>query len=107
MLNGCPLHTRLLTASRDCNPDDLLADAAEEISLLDSGDGVLILTDLYGSTPSNIAKSLSQLGNSRAVSGLNLSMLIRVLNYPEENLHQLVNKAVSGANDGIVIIDND
>ena len=107
MLNGCPLNTRLLTASRDCNPDELLADAMEEVRLLDDGDGVLILTDLYGSTPSNIAKILTGQGNVQAVSGMNLSMLIRVLNYPDENLQQLVKKAVSGGNDGIVIIDED
>ena len=58
MLNGCPLQTRLLTASRDCDPDELIADAIEEIATMDSGDGVLVLTDLYGATPSNIARKL-------------------------------------------------
>ena len=105
MLDGCPLHTRLLTASRDCNPEELQADAAEEIRILDQGDGVLVLTDLYGSTPSNIAKIMAGNKNVRAVSGLNLSMLIRVLNYPGLSLDQLVEKAISGARDGIVRID--
>jgi len=89
MLGACPLPTKLLTASRDCNPEELVADALEEITALDTGDGVLILTDLYGSTPSNIAKLLSSKVNVRTVSGLNLSMLIRVLNYPELDLQHL------------------
>lgn len=105
MLNDCPLHTRLLTASRDCDPEELQADAIEEIRILDEGDGVLVLTDLYGSTPSNIARIISEKNNVRAVSGLNLSMLIRVLNYPDMSLQQLVEKAISGAQDGIVRID--
>ena len=104
MLNDCPLRTRLLTASRDCNPDELLADAIEEISSLDTGDGVLILTDLYGSTPSNIAEMLPAEPVTRTVTGLNLSMLIRVLNYPDLDLQQLAEKAISGGKDGIVLI---
>lgn len=107
MLNGCHLQTRLLTASRDCNPDELMADAIEEVKALDSGNGVLILTDLYGSTPSNIANTISSQSNVRTVSGVNLSMLIRVLNYPDLDLDQLVEKAVSGGKDGIVIIEKE
>lgn len=105
MLNDCPLHTRLLTASRDCDPEELQADAMEEVRILDEGDGVLVLTDLFGSTPSNIAGIISENNSVRAVSGLNLSMLIRVLNYPDLSLEQLAEKAISGGHDGIVRID--
>jgi PTS system mannose-specific IIA component len=104
MLGNCPLQAKLLTASRDCDPDELTAEANEEIKSLDEGDGVLVLTDLYGSTPSNIAGRLSELNKVRTVTGLNLSMLIRVLNYPELNLEELADKAYSGAHDGIKII---
>jgi len=107
MYGGCPLTTRLLTASRDCNPEELVADALEEFTALDTGDGVLILTDLYGSTPSNIAKILSSRVNVLTVSGLNLSMLVRVFNYPDLDLKNLAEKAVSGGKDGIVLVDND
>ncbi|MEJ2095185.1 MAG: PTS fructose transporter subunit IIA [Gammaproteobacteria bacterium] len=104
MLGNCPLQAKLLTASRDCDPDELIAEANEEIKSLDEGDGVLVLTDLYGSTPSNIAGRLCELNKVRTVTGLNLSMLIRVLNYPELNLEELADKAYSGAHDGIKII---
>ena len=107
MLGSCPLPTRLLTASRDCSPEELVADALEEVRALDTGNGVLILTDLYGSTPSNIARLLSDKINVRSVSGLNLSMLIRVLNYPDLDLTQLADKAISGGKDGIVLVKDD
>lgn len=104
MLDGCPLQTKLLTTSRDCDPDQLMEDAVEQITILDTGDGVLILTDLYGSTPSNIAQKLITQKQVHVVSGLNLSMLIRVLNYPQLPLLELSEKAVSGGKDGITWI---
>ena len=107
MLGNCPLQAKLLTASRDCDPDELIADANEQIELLDEGDGVLVLTDLYGSTPSNIAGNLGKQSNVYTVTGLNLSMLIRVLNYPDLGLKELAEKAYTGALDGIKMIDNE
>ncbi len=104
MLDGCPLQAKLLTTSRDVDPDQLMEDADEQITTLDTGDGVLILTDLYGSTPSNIAQKLITQRHVHVVSGLNLSMLIRVLNYPQLPLLELSEKAVSGGKDGITWI---
>jgi len=101
MLNDCPLQTKLLTVSRDCDPDQLTEDAVEQIEALDAGEGVLVLTDLYGSTPCNIARKLSSQKHVHVVSGLNLSMLIRVFNYPKLTLEELSEKAVSGGKDGI------
>ncbi len=104
MLGGCPLQAKLLMASRDSDPVELAATANDYIKQLDSGDGVLILTDQYGSTPSNIAAKLKD-DNTRAIAGLNLSMLIRVLNYPQLSLDELVEKALSGGRDGIVEVE--
>lgn len=101
MLNGCPLQTKLLTVSRDCDPDQLTEDAVEQIEALDAGEGVLVLTDLYGSTPCNIARKLTSKKHVHVVSGLNLSMLIRMFNYPKLTLEELSEKAVSGGKDGI------
>ena len=101
MLNGCPLQTKLLTSSRDCDPDQLSEDAVEQLEALDTGEGVLVLTDLYGSTPCNIAQKLTSQKHIHVVSGLNLSMLIRVFNYPQLTLEELSEKAVSGGKDGI------
>ena len=71
---------------------------------LDVGEGVLVLTDVYGATPSNIAAKLVSQGTAmRRVSGLNLPMLLRVLNYSELPLEELVLVAASGARNGVVI----
>lgn len=104
MLNGCPMEARLLTASRESEPEDLMASALELVELLDNGDGVLVLTDLYGSTPSNIAKRLGEHHKVRIISGMNLPMLVRVLNYAPLDLDALAQKAVSGGRDGIFMV---
>lgn len=100
-LGRCPLRTGLLSASRDCDPDRLLEQARALVESLDSGDGVLVLTDLYGSTPSNIAMRLLERQGVRMVTGMNLPMLIRLLNYPNLSTDALVDKAVTGGRDGI------
>ncbi|MGA9335892.1 MAG: PTS fructose IIA subunit family protein [Rudaea sp.] len=78
--------------------------AAARVRALDSGDGVLVLTDVYGATPSNVAESLEGLGvELRRVSGVNLPMVLRVLNYPEQTLSELAQTAASGGRSGIRI----
>jgi PTS system ascorbate-specific IIA component len=71
---------------------------------LDQGEGVLVLADLYGATPCNIGLSLGALGvKLRCVSGLNLPMLLRVLNYSEKSLPELAEIAATGGRGGIFI----
>lgn len=103
MLGVCPLETATLPMSFDCDTDGMLARAAQMIAKLDSGHGVLILTDMYGSTPSNIVGRLQEGHTVRIVSGVNLPMLIRVLNYPRLSLDELAAKALSGGRDGVVL----
>lgn len=84
--------------------DLALADTATRVRSLDSGDGVLVLTDVYGATPSNVAEKLLDLGlDVHRVSGLSLPMLLRVLNYPEQSLLELTQTAASGGRSGVVI----
>ena len=104
MLGQCPLKVELLPASRDADPDVLLNKGRDLVGSLDEGDGVLVLTDLYGSTPSNIAKQLLDDDRVRIVTGVNLPMVIRVLNYPKLQLDQLAEKAVSGGRDGVFLV---
>lgn len=103
MMDGCPLQAKILTASADSDPEEIIDHARELIAELDKGDGVLILADLLGSTPYNVVKILFKSENIRIVTGLNLCMLIRVLNYPELGLNDLAAKAVSGGREGIVL----
>jgi PTS system mannose-specific IIA component len=67
----------------------------------DSGAGVLVLTDVYGATPDNLARYFSEQCNARVVSGVNLPMLLRVLNYSRQSLQQLCETAVAGGESGI------
>jgi PTS system mannose-specific IIA component len=102
-LDRCPLHASVLSVSRDCDPEEIRGQARTLVRELDQGAGVLVLTDMYGSTPSNVACSLLDLPRVRVVAGINLPMLIRVFNYPELELDELTRRAVSGGSDGIVL----
>ena len=73
--------------------------------MLDSGKGVLVLTDMFGSTPSNIAKEFCNNEAVNVVSGINLSMLLNIFNYPKLSLKVLTKKAIDGGKDGVMIID--
>jgi mannose PTS system EIIA component len=102
-LGRCPLRTEVLGAGVQCDPEDLYQRATGLCSALDDGDGVLVLTDLYGATPSNVAERLVDARQDRRlVTGLNLPMLIRVFNYPEMGLEGLVAKALSAGRDGVL-----
>lgn len=103
MLGVCPLDTQALPVSFDSDPDAVLETAAQVVGGLDDGSGVLILTDMYGSTPSNIVNRLQGRCRVRIVAGVNLPMLIRVLNYPRLSLDELADKALSGGRDGVVL----
>jgi PTS system ascorbate-specific IIA component len=97
-----PLDTLAVPPGSDV--EAALRDTAARVRSLDRGDGVLVLTDVYGATPSNIAEQLHSIGiDVRRVSGLNLPMLLRVLNYPEQSLEELVQTAASGGRSGIHI----
>ena len=103
ILGNAPLNTMTIDVPGDSNPDTVYADASAACAALDQGDGVLVLTDLYGSTPSNIATRLLDGNKVLVVSGLNVPMLVRVLNYASCSLDELASKAESGARDGIIM----
>jgi PTS system ascorbate-specific IIA component len=74
------------------------------VEAFEVGVGVLVLTDLYGATPANVASRLARLGTPvRRVSGLSLPMLLRVLNYAELGLDELPAVAAAGARNGVVL----
>lgn len=104
-LGHCPLRARVLSVARDCDPEEMRRRAAQEADELDQGAGVLVLTDMFGSTPGNVACSLLDRPNLRVVAGVNLPMLIRVFNYPDLDLETLLHKAVSGGADGVVLCE--
>lgn len=106
LLGGLPLATEAFEADWDGDADSLLPAASAALRKVDSGDGVLMLVDLYGATPARLAARLSQLGTpSHRISGLSLPMLLRVQNYPEQELDELCRTAAAGARNGVVVDD--
>ena len=103
ILGETALPTRCLEVPAGSDVQAAVSTAAGLLDSLDDGDGVLILTDIYGATPSNIACALRSRGGISVVSGLNLPMLIRTFNYPGEQLACLVERAREGGARGIHI----
>jgi len=89
------------------DPDALLPRARDLLRRLDTGEGVLVLTDMLGATPSNIATRLLKAGKVEGLAGASLPMLIRALTYRDEPLAAVVEKAMSGGRDGVVHLTSD
>ena len=103
LLRQLPLKTEAFEVSFDADPESLLPAASAALRRVDDGQGVLVLTDLYGATPSNLATQLARLGTPvRRVSALNLPMLLRVMNYAELDLEELPAVAAAGARNGVI-----
>jgi PTS system mannose-specific IIA component len=96
-----PLIGQLGVAAQD-DPLDILPMAKLLLGEVNEGDGVLILTDILGATPSNLALKLLEPGRIEGVAGVNLPMLLRALTYRKNSLDALLQKAISGGHDGII-----
>ena len=106
LLRKLPLETAAFEVPFDADIDVLLPQASAALRKVDGGHGVLVLTDLYGATPSNIAAKLARLGTPvRRVSALNLPMLLRVMNYADLPLEELPAVAAAGARNGAITDD--
>lgn len=104
VLNKRPARLRQLGVTAQDDPLLLLPHARALVKELDTGSGVLILSDMYGGSPSNIAAKLVIPGHVEGVAGVSLPMLIRALTYRDGPLATLVVKAVSGGCEGVVRI---
>lgn len=81
----------------------LLTDLKNTVKRMEKGDGVIILTDMFGGTPSNISLSLLQPGKVDVLTGVNLPMLLRILGMRDQELAQLAQNAKNAAIQGIVL----
>ncbi|MEC8078097.1 MAG: PTS fructose transporter subunit IIA [Pseudomonadota bacterium] len=95
-----PFRVEILSVDNYDQPNDVKELAEKYVNFLDNGNGVLVLTDIVGTTPSNIASSIDY-KNIKIVAGLNLSMILNVFNYPNDSLDDLSVKAIEGGTDGI------
>lgn len=102
VLNKRPLQLNQLGLSAQDDPLDLLPLARQMLHLVDDGDGVLLLSDLFGATPSNLALKLLEPGRVEGLTGVNLPMLLRALNYRDKGMATLLVRARDGGRDGIL-----
>ena len=100
-----PCEIKAVSIPQDANLDITRTQIHSTLGELDDGNGVLILTDMYGSTPSNVAKSFLEQAEVpvKVLSGLNLPMLLRAINYSNLPLANLAEKAFLGGRDGVCI----
>jgi len=89
------------------DPLSLLPRAREVVKSLDSGDGVLIFSDIYGAPPCNLAIKMLQPGRIEAIAGVNLPMLVRAFTYRGKGMDTMIKKAISGGCDGVVRVEVD
>ncbi|CAB3784358.1 hypothetical protein LMG28688_01854 [Paraburkholderia caffeinitolerans] len=101
---GCPARIGALDVLPDSDPVEVVAQATSEIERLREDNGALVLTDMFGATPSNIAARLATVPQVRVLAGVNLPMLVRAVCYRTTPLDLLVEKALAGASKGIQAI---
>jgi len=102
VLNKRPPQIVQLGMAAQDDPLDALPLARDMLTLVDSGDGVLVLTDIYGATPSNLAMKLLEPGRVEGIAGVNLPMLLRAIAYRDKDMDTLLTRAVAGGRDGVL-----
>lgn len=108
ILGTVPAGVEGIEVVNDTPREDLIEECLRCLDRLDEGDGVLILSDLFGSTPSNVAKSLlERRPNVRVLTGVNVPMLLRTLNYAALDLDSVAEKALEGGRDGVRLCKHD
>jgi PTS system ascorbate-specific IIA component len=107
ILGATPRRAAALGVSRNDDPDAVLARARELAAGLDDGTGLLVLADMYGATPCNVAARLLADGRVEGVAGVSLPMLVRVLSRRDGSLAAAVQRALSGGAEGVVHMNAD
>ena len=107
ILGSPPPQVATLSVWRQDDPDDLVLRAQELLQGIDDGEGVLVLTDIFGATPGNVVSRLLQDGRIEGVSGVSLPMLLRILSTRNGPLSAIVQRALSGGAEGVVHMNSD
>ena len=104
VLGSRPPQFETMSVRSTDDPLDLLPQARSAIARLDTGEGVLVFTDIYGATPANLANKLLATGRIEGVAGVNLPMLVRAFTYRAKGMDTMIRKAISGGCEGVVHI---
>jgi PTS system ascorbate-specific IIA component len=102
VLNKRPPQIAQIGIAAQDDPLDALPLAEQMLGLVDTGKGVLIMTDIFGATPANIAMKLLKPGRIEGIAGVNLPMLLRALTYRDKSMETLITRAVAGGRDGVL-----
>ena len=101
MVDHIPLRIEQIEIAFDMPLDNAFDAVHEKIDQINQGEGVLILTDLFGATPCNVA-SRFQANDIQVVSGVNLPMLLKLVTNPRLPLEEMVERAIDGGQIGII-----
>lgn len=105
VLGEMPPYLKVLSVYADDDPQQKLAEGHALIEKLNQGKGVLILADIYGATPSNVARQLCVSEHIMGVAGVNLPMLLRVVCHPNKTMPELAEIALNGGRECIVAMN--
>jgi len=108
MMGVSPIACKNLIITSQMDIEQGYAQAKQLCGELNDNDDILIVTDIYGSTPSNIASKLLNNTSDQQrmiITGINLPMLVKIMNYAHLSLSELAQKACSGAIESVFIID--
>ena len=106
VFKSVPEHLEAIDVQPDQNTDEVIRLAKEAIERLNLGDGVLVLTDVFGGTPANCSQKLDALDQVAVLAGVSLPMLLRALTYRHDNLEVVFEMAQAGAQNGAIRVDN-
>jgi mannose PTS system EIIA component len=101
----CGAHVAAIDVQPNLPPEETLSMARiamDQLAKSGGVKGVLVLTDIFGATPSNVAQKLVDGVKSRLITGVNLPMLLRSVSYRNEALDALVSRAVIGGTQGVM-----
>ncbi|MDH5611107.1 MAG: PTS sugar transporter subunit IIA [Gammaproteobacteria bacterium] len=101
IVNDRPTNIAYVEVPMDASVDTIKKNIQEKLDQFDQRKEVLILTDIYGATPSNIASCFISNKNTQLISGLNLAMIIKAINYRSLPLTELVEKIIQGGRQSI------
>lgn len=107
VMGSVPANLKALSVHASDDPQRKEEEARALIAQLDTGGGVLLLSDLFGSTPCNIARRLHQPGRVEGLAGVNLPMLLRAVCYSDRPLKEAMQKALESGRACMMDINSD
>jgi len=107
VLGARPPQFEVLSVAASDDPSQVLPRAHALADQLDTGDGLVVFSDIFGATPCNLAVKLARPGRVEVISGVNLPMLVRAFTYRTKGMDTLVKKAISGGCEGVLHVDVD